>query len=290
MLPAEPLLTTVAAINEIPSLSWTVREFVYGAHPLRNLSEERCMRVTESRRQPNQFARRLFSGLPDRYDRLAEVLSLGQNRRWRRAMLDPVCAANPASVLDVATGPAGVALQLAARTEAQVTGIDLSPEMLRAGMVNVASRDQAGRIALLIGRGEELPFPDATFDALTFTYLLRYVSNPVTTIHELARVVRPGGVIANLEFHVPPNTLWRGAWAIYTRLVLPVAGLVTGGGDWYRVGRFLGPSISEHYRRYPLSAHVAAWKEAGIEDVEVRLMSLGGGLVMWGRKAESSDG
>lgn len=247
------------------------------------------MRVAESRRQPNQFARRLFSGLPGRYDRLAEVLSLGQNRRWRRAMIDPVVAAKPASVLDVATGPAGVALQLAARTGAQVTGIDLSHEMLQAGASNVARSGQAGRITLLIGRGEELPFADATFDALTFTYLLRYVSDPVATVGELARVVRPGGVVANLEFHVPPDPLWKASWLVFTRVVLPAAGLVTGGRDWYQVGRFLGPSISEHYRRFPLSAHVDAWRDAGIDDVHVRLMSLGGGLVMWGRKTNDSS-
>ncbi len=242
------------------------------------------MRVAESRRQPNQFARRLFAGLPGRYDRLAEILSLGQNRRWRRAMIDPVAAAGPASVLDVATGPAGVALQLAARTGARVTGIDLSREMLEAGAANVAGSGLGGRIALVLGRGEQLPFADATFDALTFTYLLRYVSDPAAAVAELARVVRPGGTIANLEFSVPPNPLWRAAWMVFTRAVLPVGGLITGGPDWYRVGRFLGPSISEHYRRYPLPAHVAAWRAAGIDDVEVRLMSLGGGLVMWGRK------
>jgi demethylmenaquinone methyltransferase/2-methoxy-6-polyprenyl-1,4-benzoquinol methylase len=72
---------------------------------------------------------------------------------------------------------------------------------------------------------------------------------------------------------------------VFTRVVLPAGGLVTGGRDWYRVGRFLGPSISEHYRRYPLSAHLAAWRDAGIDDVQVRLMSLGGGLVMWGRRS-----
>jgi demethylmenaquinone methyltransferase/2-methoxy-6-polyprenyl-1,4-benzoquinol methylase len=242
------------------------------------------MRVAESRRQPNEFARRLFSRLPDRYDRLAEVLSFGQNRRWRRAMIDPVVAAGPATVLDVATGPAGVALQLAARTGAQVIGIDLSQEMLRAGMANVARSRDAARISMLIGRGEQLPFADATFDALTFTYLLRYVSDPAATVRELARVVRTGGVIANLEFHVPPNPLWRASWVAFTRVLLPAAGLLTGGRPWYRVGRFLGPSISEHYRRYPMSAHLAAWEEAGIEDVHVRLMSLGGGVVMWGRK------
>jgi demethylmenaquinone methyltransferase/2-methoxy-6-polyprenyl-1,4-benzoquinol methylase len=134
------------------------------------------------------------------------------------------------------------------------------------------------------GRGEQLPFPDATFDALTFTYLLRYVADPRATIEEMVRVVKPGGVVANLEFHVPPNRLWRVLWILYTRAILPAAGWVTGGREWFDVGRFLGPSISEHYRRYPTSWHVEAWQAAGLDDVQVRLMSLGGGLVMSGRK------
>ena len=247
------------------------------------------MRVAESRSQPNQFARTLFAGLPSRYDRLAEVLSMFQNRRWRRAMVDAVVASSPGSVLDVATGPAGVALQLVERTQAHVTGIDLSPEMLKAGVANVAHRRAGDRVSLLLGRGEELPFAAETFDALTFTYLLRYVADPAATIAELARVVRPGGVIANLEFHTPPGPLWHPLWVLYTRLILPAGGLVTGGREWYEVGRFLGPSISSHYRRFPLERHVAAWRDAGIEDVHLRLMSLGGGLVMWGRKARGHD-
>ena len=248
------------------------------------------MRVAESRSSPNQFARRLFAGLPGRYDRLAEILSMGQNGRWRRAMVDPVAASSPGSVLDVATGPAGVALQLAARTGAHVTGIDLSPEMLGAGVASVDRSPYAGRISLLRGRGEELPFPDATFDGLTFTYLLRYVADPAATIAEMARVVKPGGVIANLEFYVPPGRFWYPMWLLYTRLVLPAGGFVTGGREWFDVGRFLGPSISEHYRHYPLAWHVEAWQAAGIRDVQVRLMSLGGGLVMWGRRAGTADG
>ena len=243
------------------------------------------MKVVESRQRPNRFARQLFDGLPARYDRLAEVLSMGQNGRWRRAMVDQVVSAAPTSVLDVATGPAGVALQLAERTDASVTGIDLTEQMLREGVRNVTRRSRQDRIRLLVGRGEQLPFADASFDALTFTYLLRYVADPAATIRELARVVKPGGTVANLEFHVPPNRLWWALWVLYTRLVLPAAGYVTGGREWYEVGRFLGPSISQHYRQYPTSWHVQAWREAGIEDVQVQLMSLGGGLVMWGRKA-----
>ena len=243
--------------------------------------------LTRSRQDPTRFAQQLFQGLPRRYDLLAEALSFGQNRRWRRTMVNTVVEGGPATVLDVATGTAGVALQIARRTSAHVTGIDITEAMLRRGQAAVLREASHERIALVDGQAEALPFPDATFDALTFTYLLRYVADPATTLAELARVVRPGGIVASLEFHVPPALAWHGAWWLYTRLGLPVLGAVTGGREWYDVGRFLGPSISTHYRRYPLDWTVDAWRRAGITDVEVRLMSLGGGLVMWGRRADA---
>ncbi|HUI03147.1 MAG TPA: class I SAM-dependent methyltransferase [Acidimicrobiales bacterium] len=232
-----------------------------------------------------RFARRLFRDLPARYDRLAEWLSLGQNRRWRRAMVDHVADAHPRLVLDVATGTAGVAIQLAARTSARVVGVDLTEAMVRQGRRAVDDARCAGRVQLVVGGGERLPFADGTFDALTFTYLLRYVADPAATLRELARVVKPGGVVANLEFLVPERPFWHFWWWGYTRLVLPVAGALTGGRAWFDVGRFLGPSISAHYRRYPLDWTVRAWRAAGIGDVGVRAMSLGGGLVMWGSRS-----
>jgi demethylmenaquinone methyltransferase / 2-methoxy-6-polyprenyl-1,4-benzoquinol methylase len=139
------------------------------------------------------------------------------------------------------------------------------------------------RLDFLIAKGERLPFADDTFDALTFTYLFRYVEDPAATLRELVRVVKPGGRIANLEFFVPPHPLWRGLWWLYTRGLLPLAGLLFGKG-WYEVGRFLGPSISEHYRRFPLEAQVRDWQAAGIGRFGYEQMSLGGGIVMWGTK------
>lgn len=239
--------------------------------------------VQRSRAEPNTFARELFDGLPARYDALEELLSFGQNRRWRTAMVDAVADAGPRTVLDVATGTAGVALLVARRTGAEVTGIDLTEQMLRRGRARVAEQGEP-RVRLALARAEQLPFDDATFDALTFTYLLRYVADPAATLAELARVVRPGGVVAGLEFAVPSPPVWLPAWRLYTRVVLPSAGFVTGGVEWARVGRFLGPSIEDHYRRYPVEQHVQMWRAAGLTEVRTRTMSLGGGLVMRGRR------
>ena len=240
----------------------------------------------------NRFAQGLFTPLPERYDQLAEVLSMGQNGRWRRAMVDRIAGSHGPGgtggtlVLDVASGTAGVAMQLARRTGAQVVGVDLTEPMLREGQARVTTAGQAGRIALVTGRAEQLPFPDASFDGLTFTYLLRYVEDPQATLAELARVVKPGGTVASLEFCVPPNPLWRAAWEVYTRAILPAGGLLLGGMPWLRVGRFLGPNITGHYRRYPIPWTVEAWQRAGFTGVGTRLMSLGGGLVMWGQRSD----
>ena len=236
--------------------------------------------------EPNRFARELFNGLPARYDRLAELLSFGQNRQWRAEMVGHVVPADGV-ILDVASGTAGVALQLAARSGARVVGVDLTEPMLRQGQRRVAAAGLPDRISLAAGRAEQLPFPDASVDALTFTYLLRYVRDPQATLAELARVLKPGGSMASLEFCVPGGPLWHPAWWAYTRMVLPAGGLLLGGREWYRVGRFLGPNISAHYRRYPVAWTVEAWEKAGPTDVGTRVMSLGGGLVMWGNRVQA---
>jgi demethylmenaquinone methyltransferase/2-methoxy-6-polyprenyl-1,4-benzoquinol methylase len=241
--------------------------------------------VTRSREEPNEFARELFKPLPGRYNLLAQVLSFGQDRRWRAAMLDHVVGSDPRLVLDVACGPGAVTRALAKRTKARIVGIDLSEDMLRAGQSNVVQAGLTERVSLVLGRGEQLPFADDTFDALTFTYLLRYVEDPRATIAELVRVLKPGGPMASLEFAVPRSFGWRVLWWLYTRAVLPVGGLVTGGRGWWDVGRFLGPSISKHYRQYPVDWTSLAWEHAGMEHVEHRDMSLGGGLVMWGYRS-----
>jgi demethylmenaquinone methyltransferase / 2-methoxy-6-polyprenyl-1,4-benzoquinol methylase len=241
--------------------------------------------ISGYRSAPNPFAQRLFAPLPHHYNRLAALLSFGQDPRWRAATVDHVVAAEPRLVLDVACGPCAVTERLARRSSAHVVGLDLSEQMLRAGQANVRADGLTERVSLVLGRGEQLPFADASFDALTFTYLLRYVTDPAATLAELARVVKPGGAIASLEFSVPPRPAWRGLWWLYTRAILPTAGLVAGGRAWWDVGRFLGPNISQHYRSYPVAWTLRAWERAGIERVSHRFMSLGGGVVITGYRS-----
>jgi demethylmenaquinone methyltransferase/2-methoxy-6-polyprenyl-1,4-benzoquinol methylase len=230
----------------------------------------------------NRFARLLFADLPSGYDRLAEALSFGQNGRWRRFMVSRVDVRAGGRVLDVATGTAAVAVDLARRRGARVVGLDQSEEMVRTGVRRVRARGLDRSIRFVLGRGERLPFPDDTFDAVTFTYLLRYVDDPAATLAELARVLRPGGTLANLEFLVPSSPVYRMVWSGYTRWVLPAMGRAASPA-WGEVGRFLGPNIRDFYARLSLTDQLAMWRVAGIGDVRARPMSFGSGVVIWGR-------
>ncbi|HEY6463250.1 MAG TPA: class I SAM-dependent methyltransferase, partial [Polyangiaceae bacterium] len=186
-------------------------------------------------------ARELFAPLGPTYDRYARLLSFGQDPRWRRFLVSRI-PSTATHVVDVATGTAAVAIELAQAVPARtVVGVDQSPEMLSAGRARVAHAGLTDRVELREGRAESLPFADGEFDALTFTYLLRYVDDPVATMRELARVVRPGGVVAMQEFGLPRGP-WRPLWELYVRVGLPLAGAVVSPG-WRDVGVFLGPSI-----------------------------------------------
>jgi demethylmenaquinone methyltransferase/2-methoxy-6-polyprenyl-1,4-benzoquinol methylase len=230
-----------------------------------------------------RHARELFAPLGPTYDRYANLLSFGQDPRWRSFLVSRI-PHDASRVLDVATGTAAVAIELAhANRERGVIGVDQSPEMLAAGRERVASGGLSDRIELREARAEDLPFTDGEFDALTFTYLLRYVDDVPATLRELARVVRPGGTMAMLEFGLPRG-IWRPSWELYVRLGLPAAGAVAS-PSWGGVGRFLGPSIRAFWQEWPEVRLLGAWREAGLTEVSARRLSLGGGIVVWGTRA-----
>ena len=197
------------------------------------------------------------------------MLSLGQDERWRRVMVDGLDLPTGRKVLDVAAGTGSISRRLQ-RMGHQVTAVDLSGEML--GLHPGPGRVQA--------RAEMLPFDGGIFDGLTFGYLLRYVEDPIACLTELARVVKPGGRLGMVEFGLPIG-VWKGPWGIYAGAILPAAGRIISPG-WYEVGRFLRRSIEDFHSRYPDPA--VLWRQAGLLDVQVRRLSLGGGLVMWARK------
>ncbi len=231
----------------------------------------------------------LFAKLPREYDEMGWLLSFGEDRRWRRAMVSQIKAAPSDRILDVATGTGLVASELIRRYGCSVVGVDQSGDMLNRASRRLATEPHlAKRVELVTAEAERLPFADGEFDGLTVGYLLRYVDDPAVTIRELARVVKPGGTVASVEFGVPSRHPARALWNFYVRYVMPGAGRLVSRG-WYDVGRFLSHNIPEYYERYPISRQRDYWHDAGIRPVHVRRMSFGAGVVIWGtRRADGS--
>ncbi len=220
------------------------------------------------------LARELFAPLGPTYDRVDATLSLGQDPRWRRYLVSGLPRGG--HVLDVATGTGLVAAQLL-RRGFEVTGVDQSPEMLA-----IAHRRFGDGVRLVHASAHALPLDSESFDHLTFTYLLRHVADPGATLAELARVVRPGGFVASLEFGVPSGPA-RPLWPLYVGAMLPLAGRLLANG-WREVGDFLGGSIRDFWARHPLERQLHWWDAAGLRVVEVKRLSLGGAVVIRGRK------
>jgi len=229
------------------------------------------------------FAQDLFDGIAHSYDTWAQGLTFFQYLRWRRFLVSQMALRPGNLVLDVCTGTAGVALEIARHHNSQIVGLDISHSMLEAGLRAVERRSLDGRVQLIQGRAEHLPFPDEAFDTVVFTYLLRYVQDPDATVRELSRVLKPGGQLLSLEFGVPEIYWIRALWLIYNKVVMPIVTIPISRG-WHRVGCFLGSNISDFRQRCPVDRITAIWRENGIPLVETRRLFQGVAIVMWGTK------
>jgi demethylmenaquinone methyltransferase / 2-methoxy-6-polyprenyl-1,4-benzoquinol methylase len=231
-----------------------------------------------------ELARGLFAPLGPTYDRYANALSFGQDPRWRRFLVSRLPVGPADTVLDVATGSAAVALELVRQTGCSVVGVDQSTEMLEEGRQRVVLAAETRRVRLVEAGAQELPFEDESFDGLTAAYLLRYLDDLPAGLRELGRVLRPGATAALLDFGVPPGALPRAAWNLWVDVGLPVLGRAISPG-WHEVGRFLGGSIRAFDELWPVPRLLTALREAGLDDVRARRLSLGGCTVLWGRRA-----
>ena len=224
-----------------------------------------------------RHARALFDGIATSYDVPAEALSFGQYGRWRRALVRGLDVPPGARALDVATGTGLIARDIEARSGATVFGLDQSEQMLRAGV----------RARSVGGTADALPFSDGVFDVVTFSYLFRYVPDAIATLHELTRVLRPGGMLGSVEFGVPRARLARLGWRVYARGVFPALCRMLGKG-WRDVGGFLPGSIEAWARAWPVERQIEAWRAAGLTGVRARSLTLGTGIVMVGRKHDDT--
>ncbi|RPI51219.1 MAG: ubiquinone/menaquinone biosynthesis methyltransferase [Chloroflexi bacterium] len=224
------------------------------------------------------FVRQLFTDIARRYDLMNRVMALGRDQSWRRYAVSqlglnsggsPRPEDGPQRVLDVASGTGDLALEvLRQQPRARVTGIDLVPDML---VVAQEKADRAGApLPLTAGDALRLPFPDTSFDSVVTGFALRNVADIPAAFAEMARVTRPGGRVACLEFARPTLPIFRQLYHFYLHHVVPIIGvLLTGQRTAYTylphsVAAFLSPDQI-----------LVVMQRAGWQDVWYRRLMLG---------------
>src|SRR5215217_6450692 len=163
-----------------------------------------------------RFVRAIFATIADRYDFITVILSYGQDRRWKRRLIDLAAVRPGARALDLATGTGDIAFALAARG-ATVTGLDITFRMIELARTKIAESELSRCRApqFLLGDMVALPFASKSVDLVTTGYGLRNVPHLATAIEEIGRVLTPGGQLLSLDFNKPSNPVVRSAYLSY---------------------------------------------------------------------------
>lgn len=222
----------------------------------------------------------MFDGIAPRYDLLNRVMSLGLDVRWRRALARALLGRTPrgGELLDVATGTADVALTLAGlRDDVRVVGVDPSPEMLAVGRRKVDAAGLSDRIELAEGDGLALPFAADRFAGACVSFGIRNFADRVAGLREMARVTRPGGLVAVLELAEPDESRLLGKAArLHVRHVVPRVGALLSGAPEYR---YLQRSIAAFP---PAREFLAMMAEAGLGAATAQPMTFGAVVLFLG--------
>lgn len=224
--------------------------------------------------------RDMFDNIAPTYDRLNHLLSMNVDRIWRRRAVAAVVREHPSAVLDVATGTGDLALALARQLpEARITGVDLSPEMLRVARSKVDERGLAQRVALAEGDAESLEFADGSFDAVTVAFGVRNFENIGAGLRQMHRVLRRGGLMVILELATPSNKAFGALYGGYSHRVLPkIGGMISSDSRAYE---YLPASVDE----FPVPERfLDMMEQAGFTGCRARSQSFGIATIFTGRK------
>ena len=215
----------------------------------------------------------LFDSIAGDYDRLNHLLSLGTDRSWRRrALKEIVVPGTTQEILDVACGTGDFSLEIAAAStpETLVTGLDLSEGMLAVMREKVARKGLEGRIRMMQGNCESLPFADSGFDCVTIAFGIRNFEHREAALREILRVLRPGGKLVILELSVPESPLLRWGYNLYFTHILPlVGGVISGDRAAYR---YLPASVLKFPGR---KEWMATMESCGYRNVTHKAFTLG---------------
>ena len=227
----------------------------------------------------------MFDSIAPRYDLLNRLLSLGIDRRWRRFAVRQIRFSEGGRVLDVATGTADVALQIAAVTPdtVTITGVDFSPQMVELGREKVKQSPFSGRISLQVAPCESIPFEENSFDSATIAFGIRNVVDRVCGLKEILRVLKPGGRIVVLEFSNPRSKIFKAAYNFYFLKILPLVGGLISNFSAYR---YLPDSVLEFPSQEEFKRLMA---DAGYKNVMHKDLTFGIATVYTGDKSADSN-
>ncbi|UOB16785.1 bifunctional demethylmenaquinone methyltransferase/2-methoxy-6-polyprenyl-1,4-benzoquinol methylase UbiE [Abyssalbus ytuae] len=166
----------------------------------------------------------MFDTISENYDGLNRVISFGIDVKWRKKVVNRVNDVKPEKVLDIATGTGDLAISLAKTAAKKIIGLDISPGMLEVGRKKIQEKNLAGKIEMVLGDSEALPFTDNSFDAITVAFGVRNFEDLEKGLAEILRVLKPGGIFVVLETSVPTKFPFKQGYTIYTKTLLPVIG------------------------------------------------------------------
>lgn len=223
----------------------------------------------------------MFDKIANRYDLLNRLMSFGLDQRWRDALVRALHLRGPSQVLDVATGTADVAIAICKKyLDASVTGLDPSARMLEVGREKAAAMGLGGRITLVQGDAQALPFEHHQFDAACISFGIRNVPDRLLALREMARVTRPGCRVVVLELGEPADSGMLGAAArMHVHHIIPFMGALISGQREYR---YLQRSIAAFPRPHEFMAMMA---DAGLIDLTYQRMAFGAAFLYSGQVA-----
>lgn len=213
----------------------------------------------------------MFDSIAPAYDFMNRAMTLGIDRLWRRKAVKMVAATAPSAILDIATGTGDLAIALArAIPQARIIGADLSAGMLAIGRNKAAKAGLADRINFREADCLNLSFADNEFDAITAAFGVRNFADIPAGLREMARVLKPGGMLCIIELSTPVNPLVKPLYRLYTREVIPLVGRLVSRDS--RAYSYLPESIAAVPQRQAMCALMA---EAGLTDCRFTPLTLG---------------
>jgi len=167
---------------------------------------------------------KMFDNISKNYDGLNRVISLGIDVKWRKKVVQIVGKNKPKQILDIATGTGDLAIMMSQLHPDKIIGLDISEGMLSVGKQKIAKAHLSDTITMVVGDSETMPFENDTFDAITVSFGVRNFANLAKGIREIARVLKPTGVLVILETSNPTKFPFKQGYKLYTNLILPIIG------------------------------------------------------------------